>query len=260
MSVRLGAILTDANARLGDGKQGRAGGSKDALVDLVLLERTLLDPPRQAAMTRWIAQARRRFARAQLVAYAWHLVSHGVSDPIHRRTTRRLPGAPQAFGELQGTPEVEQAWGVARTCVEATGERAVVVRTPVGVSPGALGRTRVREFVARRKGEGIAVIWEPEGLWSPAEAAAHARAIGAHALVPAFEGGRPIRAAHDPDVLVADDAWLRVDGVGPRARIDAEQIDAIAQHLERAPDATIVLAGPRAFANLRELAAALARD
>ena len=57
MGVRLGAILTDANARLGDGKQGRAaGGSKDALVDLVLLERTLLDPPRQAAMVRWVQQ------------------------------------------------------------------------------------------------------------------------------------------------------------------------------------------------------------
>jgi hypothetical protein len=260
MGVRLGAILTDANARLGDGKQGRASSSRDALVDLVLLERTLLDPPRLAAMTRWVAQVRRRFARAELVAYAWHLVSHGVSDPIHRRTTRRLPGAPQAFGELQATPEAEQAWSVTRACIEALGDPRVVVRTPPAVSPGALGRTRVREFVARRRSEGIEVIWEPEGLWSPAEAVAHARAIGARALVPAFEGGRAIRATHDPEVLVAQDAWLRVDGVGPRSRIDADQIDAIAQHLERAPDATIVLAGPRAFANLRELAAALARD
>jgi hypothetical protein len=236
-----GLILSGDNAH---------GTRPDERVRLVLLERTLVDPPRAAATARWCARIRQRFPRAELVPYVWHLVSHAREDGLRERSTRRPAGADHAFGGLQTTPEVERAWEVTRLGAQACGANRIALRTPPSVSPGALGRKRIREFVAARTTEGLATIWEPEGLWEPVEALAFAGELGIETIVPAFEGGRPRWADDARTTLVGARALLRIDGTGPRARVDARQLDAIAEHLESHPDATLLFAGPRALANL----------
>ncbi len=237
-------LLSGDNAR---------GDKPDDRIGLVLLERTLFDPPRAAATARWCARVKQRFPNATLLPYAWHLVTHAREDGLRERSTRRPAGDEHLFGGLQSTPEVQRAWEVTKLAVDACGAKQFVLRTPPSLTPGALGRKRLRDFVAARTSEGLATIWEPEGLWEASDALAFAGELGITALLPAFEGGRPRSTEPGGATLVGASAMLRVDGIGPRARIDARQVDALAEHLDAHPSTTLVFAGPRALANLAEL-------
>lgn len=145
MSVTLGLLLNQHNAR--------SRKSADPRVELVLLERTLLDPPRAAAAKRWASQIRRAYPAAQLVPYVWHLISHGPEERMGERTTRTLTGPPHLFGGVQDSPQTRQAWEVTRLLVEAMDASSVALRTPPSVTPGALGRARIRAFVEARRTE-----------------------------------------------------------------------------------------------------------
>jgi hypothetical protein len=290
MSVTLGLLLTQHNARVRK--------SPDPRVELLLLERTLLDPPRAAAAKRWASQIRRAYPAAQLLPYVWHLVSHGPEERMVERTTRSLTGPPHLFGGVQDSPQTRQAWEVTRLCLEAMETSTVVLRTPPSVTPGALGRARIRAFVEARRAEGlrtpkasdpeaaakaalqpqafdpeeaakaglpgdgqtgIQVVWEPEGLWEPLVAAAFAREVGTPLLLPAFAGGRALR-NEDGDGLVVPGAWLRVDGSGPRQAIHGDMVDDLLEHAETAESTVLVFTGPRAHANLGLVADALGQS
>lgn len=228
-------------------------------VGLLLLERTLYEPPRAAACRRWAERLRYVFPQAELAAYAWHLVTHGAADGLRGTSSRTLPGEPQRFGSLQPTPEVEQAMAIVRTTLEALGTDTLVVRTPPSLAPGAIGRSRLQAFFTG-PAAGLRVIWEPQGLWEPIEAAAVAAQVpapGARLLLPAFEGGRPSFAGDDRQVLVSRDAWLRVDPAGPRRTLNGGQIDALVDHAAEEPGSVYVFTGPRALSNLRAVADAL---
>lgn len=250
MSVTLGLLLTQHNARVRK--------SADPRVGLLLLERTLFDPPRAAAAKRWAPQIRRAFPVAELLPYTWHLVSHGPEEHMADRTTRALEGPPHSFGGVQDSPQTRQAWEVTRLCAEAMGSTAVVLRTPPSVTPGSLGRARIRAFVEARRAEGLRVVWEPEGLWETPVAAAFAREIDASLLLPAFSGGRPVRNEdEDAEGLLLPGVWLRVDGSGRRQGIHGDMVDELLDHADAAQDTVMVFAGPRAHANLGMVADAL---
>jgi hypothetical protein len=240
------------------GAENARAGNVDERVDLVLLERTLLEPPRLAAMQRWSAAVRRRFPNAQQIPYVWHLVSHAREDGLLGKAIRRPAGEESAFGGLQATDEVQRAWEVTKLCMQGCGSTRVVLRTGPSLTPGALGRKRVQAFVEARAREGVSVIWEPEGLWEPDVARVFARELGIIVSLGALEGGRPRYAESGDGVLVGPEVWLRVGGTGPRARLDGQAIDALAEHVAAVPDATIVFSGPRALAHLREVNAFLA--
>lgn len=249
MSVTLGLLLTQHNAR--------ARRDPDPRVGLLLLERTLLDPPRAAAAKRWADQIHRAFPAAELVPYVWHLVSHGPEERMAERTTRTMSGAPHLFGGLQDSPQTRQAWEVTQLCMEAMGSTSVAVRTPPSLTPGALGRARIRAFVEARRTEGTRVIWEPEGLWEAPIAAAFSHELGTPLMLPAFAGGRALR-NEDGEGLAAPGAWLRVDGSGTRQGIHGGVVDELLDHADAAPgDTVMVFAGPRAHGNLALMADAL---
>ncbi len=239
MTVRFAIVVDDTDAR-------RA--RRNEVVDLVLLERTLIDPPRGAACKRWGQQLRSTFPNATLVPYAWHLLTHAPEDGLRERGSRSLPGEDRAFGRLAPTEENAAAMGVMTQVAEALQTDTIAIRTPPGLAPGAIGRKRIGDFVRARAEQGLHVVWEPEGLWTPIEAMAAAST--AHVLLPAFEGGRPQRVDDGP-VLAAAGAWLRVDGAGPRRSIHGGHVDALVEHIEDRGGATLVFTGPRAAANLQ---------
>lgn len=247
MAVTLGLVLTQRNARTRRAPDPRVG--------VVLLERTLLDPPRAAAAKRWAQQVQRSFPEARLLPYVWHLVSHGPEERMHERTTRTLSGAPHLFGGLQDNAQTGQAWAVTQLCAHAMQSHTVVVRTPPSITPGALGRARIRAFVEARRAEGFEVVWEPEGLWEAPMAAAFAREIGVTVMLPAFAGGRPLR-NEQGEGLAAPGAWLRVET--PRqGLLHGGMVDELLDHTDAAPDAVLVFAGARARGNLAAFADAL---
>lgn len=247
MPVTLGLVLTERNAR-----RRRA---PDPRVDVVMLERTLLDPPRAGAAKRWAAQVQRSFPRARVLPLAWHLVTHGPEDRMRERTTRTLSGSPHLFGGLQDNPQIRQAWEVTRLCADAMQSSTVVLRTPPSITPGALGRARIRAFAEARRAEGIELVWEPEGLWEAPVAAALAREVGVKVMLPAFAGGRPLRNEQGTG-LATPGAWLRVD-IPREGAIHGGMIDELLDHAEAASDTVIVFGGVRARSNLATFADAL---
>jgi hypothetical protein len=93
-------------------------------------------------------------------------------------------------------------------------------------------------------------VWEPQGLWSAPEVVTLASSLKIDAMGPAFLAGRPNVETDEPEILYHRSAWLRVDAMGRRPRLSADQLDALADHVEMVPDATLVFAGPKALANL----------
>lgn len=245
MTVRFGILVDDTNAR-------RARRSER--VDIALLQRTLLDPPRAAACKRWAQMLRSTYPNATLIPYVWHLLSHAADDGLRELGSRTLPGDAAAFGRLAPTDENAAAMGVVTQCAQSLQTDTIAVRTPPGLAPGAIGRKRIGEFVKARADEGLHVIWEPQGLWTPVEAMAAAST--ARVMLTAFEGGRP-RRVDDGPVLGAAGAWLRVDGAGPRRSIHGGHVDALIEHVEAQGQTTLVFTGPRAAANVQMVADAL---
>ena len=234
MTPRLGLVLSQHNVR-------RLRRPEPDLA-FVLLERTLFDPPRAAAARRWGEWLRRMFPDAELVPYAWHLVTHAPEDGLRARSTRTLEGPAHAFGLLQPTREVEQAWHASQQTAQALGARRIAVRTPTGLAPGPVGTKRVREF-AERHGTEVELLWEPTGLWTVDEADAVARDAGVTPILDAFE---------EPSAR----AWLRVDPLLRKARLDADQTEDLVELLEDRDDSVVVLAGPAALGNLHTLRSA----
>lgn len=247
----LGIVLSERNA---------VRAKPDPRVGLVLLERTFYDPPRRAAMVRWTSMVRRNFPNAAVVPYAWHLVSHGPEDGTREHATRTLNAQPRAIGSLQDTPETRQAYEVTEICREAVGSDRIALRTPPSITPGAMGRRRVQAFVEARTKEGVGVIWEPSGLWEPAEALAVGRQLNAKVVLPAFEGGRPRYDDENSLTLVGAGAWLSVAPIGARQNLGGDQVDALVDHASEHRDATIIFSGRRALPALRTVAEALSRD
>lgn len=249
MGVNLGVLLSDNNAR----RQRKPLPQ----VDVVLLERTLFEPPRASAATRWADQVRRLFPNAEVIPFGWHLMSHGPDDGLRGLSSRSLEGEPRNFGGLQNTDEVGRAWEAVRPCYEALGAKRIALRTPASLTPGAIGRKRLQTFVEKRGDEGYGILWEPEGLWSAPEAAALAASLKITAMGPAFVAGRPNVEGANPEVLYHPSAWLRVDAMGRRPRLSADQLDALCDHADAVPGSTFVFAGPKALANLDATADAL---
>jgi hypothetical protein len=211
-------------------------------VSLVLLERTLYDPPRAAAARRWGEWLRRSLPEAELIPYAWHLVTHAAEDGLRARGSRSLEGPPHAFGLLQDTREVGQAWEATMHTASALGATRVALRTPPGIAPGALGRRRLEAFLERHAETQL--VWDPRGLWTTDEAATVARGLGITPIVDAFDEPPP-------------EAWLRVDPLLRNARIDADQTDDLLDLIESRADTVLLFAGPAALTNLRQLREAL---
>ena len=244
----LAILLTDRNA---------IRAKPEPRADVVVLERTFYDPPRRAATVRWVAEVRQTFPNAELVPMAWHLVSHGPEDGVRERVTRTLPGPPHLFGALQDSAETRNAWEITMQCVEACEAKQLLVRTGTTVSPGALGRKRLRELVASRRSDAMQIVWEPGGLWTTEDALAFAKELQVPVVLPAFEGGRPRYVDDEGAVLVSRDAWLRVEGTGPRDAVAGGMIDALLDHVAEAPETTLLFTGPRALASLRAVADAM---
>jgi len=241
---RLGIIVADE-------KVVRIARSDDP-VDLVVLRSALVNPPRAAAATKLRARFAAVHADAAICPYAWHLVSHGPKDGLRELGSRTLPGDPRAFGHLQDTDPVREAWASTKRCIDGLGSDTVILRTPASFTPGGLYRQRLRRFVEERRAEGLHVVWEAEGLWEPALTLAVARELDITTIVPAFDGtGRPFNKGS------LERRWLRVDGAGPTTHLRPALADALLMALaEHDPQATILFGGPRGYANLRSFAKA----
>ena len=214
----------------------------------VWLRGTLLNMPRGQGATRLSEQLRRRLpAMSSVGLYAWHYLTHRQEDPLPGRGTRtlQLDADSGPCGHLQDTSVCEAALEASIRALRELGGRSLILATPASMTPGALGRRRLRAFLERHEASELELVWEPTGLWTPADMASVVRGTSARCVLADSEIG---------DTLDPTDACVRVGGAGQPVRLSDAQAESLAFRLEDSAAAQairVVFAGPRAFSNLR---------
>lgn len=244
MSIRLGVVIDDESQL--------KGGHRDDPVDVVALRSTFLNPPRGAVARRTGERIRDLHPDAELVPYAWHYLTYEPSDNIEVGSNRSLDPNAGTYGHLRGTAR-DQAWMVSKICADSLGATHIIVRTPPSFSPSTLSRRRFTNFIESLTPEDPKILWEPQGLWSSAQAAMFAADLGVAVVAPAF--------AMTGHLLEFEGAsWLRIGG-SKDARLRSSHAEILADTLIEVAEEfplTLLFDGPRAYVNLRVFARALA--
>jgi len=248
MPIRLGVVIDDESL-LRAAKRGDP-------VDAVVLRSTFLNPPRAAAARRIAERIHEIHPGAELIPYAWHYLTHEPGDGIVVGSNRSLEESARSYGHLRGDAR-DHVWSITKLCAEAMGAKHVVVRTPPSFSPGSLSRRRFTTFVESLGDDDPKLLWEPEGLWTTAQAAFFAIELDVEIVAPAF-------AMTGQLLEFAGANWLRISGSkdarlrSSHAEILADALIEVADELEEDEALTLLFDGPRAYVNLRAFARALA--
>jgi hypothetical protein len=214
-------------------------------VDFISFQQTLLDMPRAGAARGLAQRVREQLGQIELIAYAWHYVTHERGDALPGRGSRTLTGDPGAVGHFAKTPEVEEAWASTVRVAEAFGSSHIVLRTPPSFAPGGRGTARLRAFVEAHGADGHRLLWQAEGLWEPERLAALADELEIDVLRPA---GSPAPAL--------ERAWVGVGVGAPAPRLgDADATDLVEDLLQGSADdpPPLLFGGPEAVGNLRRV-------
>jgi hypothetical protein len=244
--IRLGVVLDDESL-LGAAR-------RDDPIDVVVLRSTFLNPPRAGAARRMAERIREQHPDADIVPYAWHYLTYEAGDGVEVGNNRTLDSRgdakPGSYGHLRGDA-IAHAWEVTKLCASGLGAARVLMRTPSSFSPGNLSRRRFSNFVGALGPDDPKLVWEPEGLWTPAEAAAFAEPLGVEILAPAFSMTGQL-------LEIEGASWLKITGSkdGRLRSSHAEVLaDALADYAETR-SLTLLFDGRRAYANLRAFATA----
>ncbi len=216
----------------------------------VWLRGTLLNMPRGQGATRLAAQLKRRLpSQARLGLYAWHYLTHRQEDALPGRGTRTLQVDTDSgpCGHLQDTSTCEAALDASVRALGELGGNSLILATPASMTPGAVGRRRLRGFFERCAGRQLDLVWEPTGLWTPQDIMSVVGGTAARGVLSDTE----VSAAGGE---AADCAWVRVGGAGQAVHLGDAQAESLAFLLEDCfgdRSARVVFSGPRAFSNLR---------
>lgn len=206
----------------------------------VELQQTFFSIPAQQSLRRLRERAPEDFS---FVIKAWQLVTHEPTSPSYRQLPRGIKVATGEAGHFRQTPTVQEA---ARTTLEAAdllAAAAVVFETPPSFTPTAAHRRDIATFF-----EGLArkqqMVWNPQGLWSPAEVLAVCRDLD---LVPCWD---PFADPVSGGDLPADGGpvYLRLPGLGGTSYSDA-QLDWLADQLPALEPACCVFGAVSLFSD-----------
>jgi uncharacterized protein YecE (DUF72 family) len=138
--------------------------------EVVEVQQTFYEPPRDATLRRWRVEAPLRF---EFTLKAWQLITHDASSPTYRRLRRPLSAEQRAqCGSFRDTPVVHDAWRRTLQCARLLRATAIVLQCPASFLPTPENLSRLRSFASTiERPEGVRVLWEPRGAW-PAETVA----------------------------------------------------------------------------------------
>ncbi len=229
MTRRPGAAGTDVRV----GLCGFTIGARDYVREFPVVEvqQTFYEPPRDATMLRWRAEAPPRF---EFTLKGWQLITHEATSPTYRRLRRPLSSTDRAdAGGFRTTPIVREAWARTVRCVRLLRATAVVFQCPASFRPTEVNVAAVRSFFSTvERPDGVRLLWEPRGDW-PAE------------LV--RDLCRDLRLGHVVDPFVSstvtpEQTYLRLHGVtGARHVYTDDELTALRRMLADAPQPAYVL-------------------
>ena len=133
---------------------------------VVEVQQTFYEPPRDATLRRWRAQAPPGF---EFTLKAWQLVTHDATSPTYRRLRRPLrPDERAGCGSFRDTPIVREAWQRTLECARLLRATAVLLQCPASFRPTGDNIARLRAFVATApRPDRLRLLWEPRGAWPP---------------------------------------------------------------------------------------------
>ena len=131
---------------------------------LVEVQQTFYEPPREATMRRWRAQAPADF---EFTIKAWQLVTHDASSPTYRRLRSPLSGADRnESGGFRTSRVVLRAWARTLDCAAILRATAILFQCPASFRPTTENVERMREFFGTiERPSGVRMLWEPRGPW-----------------------------------------------------------------------------------------------
>jgi uncharacterized protein YecE (DUF72 family) len=132
--------------------------------ELVEVQQTFYEPPRDATMRRWRVQAPLRF---EFTLKAWQLITHDATSPTYRRLRRPLSAEQRAqCGSFRDTDVVREAWQRTLECARILRATAIVLQCPASFRPTDENVERLRVFASTaERPEGVRLLWEPRGAW-----------------------------------------------------------------------------------------------
>ncbi|KQX62190.1 hypothetical protein ASD06_15490 [Angustibacter sp. Root456] len=130
---------------------------------VVEVQHTFYEPPPDATLARWRAQAPADF---EFTIKAWQVVTHESTSPTYRRMKRPLPdGDHGQVGAFRTTPAVLAGWQRTLECARVLRATAVLLQCPRSFGPTPDNVARLRSFVSQVQRPAGRLLWEPRGEW-----------------------------------------------------------------------------------------------
>jgi uncharacterized protein YecE (DUF72 family) len=127
------------------------------------VQHTFYDPPADAVLTRWRADAPEGF---EFTIKAWQVVTHESGSPTYRRLKQPLlDSARGQVGAFRATPPVLAAWQRTLECARVLRATAVLLQCPKSFRPTADNVARLRHFLSQVDRPDGRLLWEPRGEW-----------------------------------------------------------------------------------------------
>jgi uncharacterized protein YecE (DUF72 family) len=194
-------------------------------LDLLELDLTFVEPPRDLALRRWKQDAP---AGAGFTMLAWQLITHDADTPGYARLPQPLPAEHRGMvGSFRVNDITRTAWMRTLAAARTLGADSILLQTPPAFSPSAANQDAMRRFFGEVVGkvDDLTLAWEPRGVWAPQQAEKLARELG---VTYAMD---PLQLEVDPPAGAI--AYFRLYGMGlQRGRIDEGAMDQVADLLE----------------------------
>lgn len=141
---------------------------------------------------------------------------------------------PRQVAALESGPE-DEPFHRLQSIAEALGAGWLLLITPSGVSPTPRTRERFGRLVDAIRRPGRRIAWEPRGPWSAEQAESAARELGVHLVVDL--------ARADVRRPPGDVVYTRLRALGRGARLGAPEVERVAEALDEASEAFVIVEG-----------------
>ena len=189
---------------------------------VVEVQQTFYDPPDDARLAKWRAQAPHDF---EFTMKAWQVITHLGTSRTYRRLKSPFTDVQRAeAGAFRSTPTVFAAWRRTMECAAILRATAILFQCPASFRATDENVANMRAFFARiDRPRDVRLMWEPRGPWPDDLVSSLCRELGlVHAVDPfvrpsltpellywRLHGNKSHWARYTDEELLQIDAWLR---------------------------------------------------
>jgi uncharacterized protein YecE (DUF72 family) len=131
--------------------------------DVVEIQQTFYQPPREKTVQRWREEAPADF---EFTLKAWQLITHPPSSPTYRRLKQDIPESKKKnYGFFKPTDEVFLAWERTEKTAQILDAKIIVFQSPASFQPTLGNKKNLEKFFKTVERREHLFVWEPRGKW-----------------------------------------------------------------------------------------------